>query len=217
VSLFIGAETTLPHASHGNAFWALSGSAPNIISSYDDEPFYNRYFLLVESFLTKYSLRYDLRRPFGLHPTLPGIFARLVHELKGATAQDAVLNGMMHDFEEAVRDLRDDQSSNRIKTCIQKQMSLLEAIGQRYPGVTGNTLGQICEQIGTWPHNMVKQSMKNLYGFASDYPGIRHGGTAANQIREIEMRDMVAMSIMLAGFYPYLTDLINSDSVYRGS
>ena len=192
-------------------------SAYNIVSSYGDEAFSNKYFLLVEKFLTKYSLRYDLRRPFSLHPTLPGIFTRLIHELKGATAQDAALNAMMREFEEAVRDLRTDQSSGKIKSCIQKQINLLEAIGQICPGVTSNSLGQICEQVGTWPHDAVKDSMKKLYHFACDYPGIRHGGTAANQLREIEMRDLVSMSIMLAGFSPYLTDLINSDSVFRGS
>ena len=58
--------------------------------------------------------------------------------------------------------------------------------------------------------------MKNLYGFASDYPGIRHGGTPANAIRTIEMRDMVAMTILLAGFTPYLTDQLNAEAVYRG-
>ncbi len=58
--------------------------------------------------------------------------------------------------------------------------------------------------------------MKNLYGFASDYPGIRHGGTPANAIRTIEMRDMVALSILLVGFTPYLTDQLNADEVYRG-
>ena len=55
-----------------------------------------------------------------------------------------------------------------------------------------------------------------LYGFASDYPGIRHGGTPTSALRTIEMRDMVAMSILLAGFTPYLTDQLNADAVYRG-
>jgi hypothetical protein len=47
--------------------------------------------------------------------------------------------------------------------------------------------------------------------FASNYPGIRHG-----VIRDIEMRDMVVMSILLVGFAPYLTDQINADIIYRG-
>ena len=38
--------------------------------------------------------------------------------------------------------------------------------------------------------------------FASNYPGIRHGGNSNGVIRDIEMRDMVAVSILLAGFTP---------------
>ena len=34
----------------------------------------------------------------------------------------------------------------------------------------------------------------------SDYPGIRQGGSPNSVIRDIEMRDMVAVSILLAGF-----------------
>lgn len=49
------------------------------------DPLANRYFVLVEEFLRKFSLRYDLRRPFTLHPTLAGVFARMVGELKTIT------------------------------------------------------------------------------------------------------------------------------------
>ena len=141
------------------------------------DPLSNRFFLLLEAFLNKFSLRYDLRRPLSLNPTLPGVFARLFKELKDATNRETDLRALMMEFEDAVRDLRVDSSSGRIKTCI----------------------------------------LKNLYGFASDYPGIRHAGTPANQLRDIEMRDLVAVSVMLAGFSPYLTDLIDSNIVYRGT
>jgi len=88
---------------------------------------------------------------------------------------------------------------------------------QGFPGVTETELSGMCNQIGTWPHGAIKASLKNLYGFASDYPGIRHGGNPAGALRAIEMRDMVAMSILLAGFTPYLSDQFNADVVYRGS
>ena len=55
------------------------------------DPLANRYFELIEAFLTKFSLRYDLRRPFTLHPTLPGVFARMFTELKTVTRADAHL------------------------------------------------------------------------------------------------------------------------------
>jgi hypothetical protein len=177
----------------------------------------NRYFNLLASFIEKFSLRYDLRRPCTLCPTLPGVFASLVRDLRVLASQDAHLDALMKEFENAVRDLRHDCSDGRIKTCIQKQVNLLEAIGRTAPGVTGTTLGAICNQVGTWPHDKLKEAMKDLYGFASDYPGIRHGGTPANALRAVDMRDMVAMSVLLAGFTPYLAAQLNADSVYRGA
>ena len=106
-----------------------------------------------------------------------------------------------------------DYSDGRIKTCIQKQVNLLEAIGRACPGVTQTTLGGICDQVNTWPHQKIKEAMKNLYGFASDYPGIRHSGTPANAVRTIDMRDMIAISILLAGFTPYLSIELNADII----
>ena len=177
----------------------------------------NRYFNLLSSFIDKFSLRYDLRRPCIMCPTLPGVFASLVRDLRALTNQDPHLDALMKDFEDAVRDLRHDRSDRRIKTCIQKQVNLLEAIGRAAPGVTGTTLGTICNQVGTWPHEKLKEAMKNLYGFASDYPGIRHGGTPASALRAVDMRDMVAISILLTGFTPYLESRLSADAIFGGS
>jgi hypothetical protein len=177
----------------------------------------NRYFNLLTAFIEKFSLRYDLRRPCVLCPTLPGVFASLVRDLRVVVSADPHLDGLMKDFDTALRDLRLDHSDGRIKTCIQKQVNLLEAIGRTFPGVTGTTLGAISEQVGTWPHEKVKTAMKDLYGFASDYPGIRHGGTPANALRSVDMRDLVAVSVLLAGFTPYLSSALDADIVYRGA
>lgn len=177
----------------------------------------NRYFNLLASFIEKFSLRYDLRRPCTLCPTLPGVFASLVRDLRTLASQDAHLDALMKDFENAVRDLRHDCSDGRIKTCIQKQVNLLEAIGRTTPGITEGELSGICNQVTTWPHGAIKASLKNLYGFACDYPGIRHGGNPAGALRAVDMRDMVAMSILLAGFTPYLASQLDADAVYRGA
>lgn len=176
----------------------------------------NRYFNLLASFIEKFSLRYDLRRPCTLCPTLPGVFASLVRDLRTLASQDAHLDALMKEFENAVRDLRHDCSDGRIKTCIQKQVNLLEAIGRTTPGITEGELSGICNQVNTWPHSAIKASLKNLYGFACDYPGIRHGGNPAGALRAVDMRDMVAMSVLLAGFTPYLAAQLDADVVYRG-
>jgi hypothetical protein len=189
--------------------------AHTAIDEFGIEELSNEYFNLLFKFAEKFSLRYELRRPCSFCPTLPGVFTNLVRNLKIATSNDAHLNTLMKDFESAIRDLRIDCSDNRIKTCIQKQINLLEALGGQHPSVTKNTLGAICNQVGTWPHEEIKNSMKSLYTFTCDYPGIRHGGTPSSAIRSIEMRDMIAMSILLVGFAPYLTEL-DADVIYRG-
>lgn len=192
-------------------------NAQPILDDLGGDPLSNHYFNLLAAFIDKFSLRYDLRRPCTLCPTLPGVFASLVHDLRAVTNQDAHLDALMKDFEDSVRDLRYGCSDGRIKTCMNKQFMLLEALGAISPGVTKSTLGGICDELGSWPHAAIKESLKKLYGFASDYPGIRHGKNVAGALRTIEMRDMVAMSILLAGFTPYLSDQIDADVVYRGT
>jgi len=210
------------------------------IEDYGGGELANSYFVIVREFLEKFSLRYDLRRPANgrgmtLHPTLPGMFARLIRDLKQITAQEAALNALMQDFEDSLRDLKAEQTPRKIKQCLAAQFKLLEALLSQSPGVVAhnqsvdqhnatasrsrqrrhvNTFGAMCDKAGVWPHQDVLKSAKSLYGFGSDYPGIRHGGTPANAKREIEMRDMVSMTIVLAGFTPYFTDLLNSNSVY---
>lgn len=177
----------------------------------------NRYFNLIAAFIEKYSLRYDLRRPFSLHPTLTGVFSKLLRELRILTSQDAALAALMNDFEETIRDLKADVSPGRIKACIHRQMNLLEALAQRCPNVTAQSLGGMCDQVGSWPHATIKDAMKKLYGFSSDYPGIRHAGNPAGALREIEMRDMVGMTVILAGFVPYLSNGLDASALYQGA
>ena len=59
----------------------------------------NRYFNLLAGFIDKFSLRYDLRRPCTLCPTLPGMFASLVRDLRVLTSQDTHLDTLMKEFE----------------------------------------------------------------------------------------------------------------------
>lgn len=191
-------------------------AAHGVCEDLGGDPLANLYFNLLARFVDKFSLRYDLRRPCTLCPTLSGVFVSLVRELHVLTSQDTHLDGLMKDFENALRDLRIDCSDVRIRNCIQKQVILLEAMGQDFPGVTENTLGAICGQLRTWPHEKVQEAMKNLYKFTNSYPGIRHGGSRGSDLRVIDMRDLVAMSVLLAGFTPYFSNQIDSEKVYRG-
>lgn len=193
----------------------------------------NAYFVAVQYFIEKYSLRYDVRRPtfnrrMSIYPTLPGLFTKMLRDMRSASVQDAVLAGPMADFEESIRELHDERSPRKFKQCITAQFNLLEIMLSQHPdvlsynqGVNGvpprrlaNTFGAMCEKANVWPHEKVRESAKALYGFASDYPGIRHGGTPANQLREIDMRDLLSMSVVLTGLFPYLNSTIDPEKIY---
>jgi len=176
----------------------------------------NRYFNLLELFVSKFSLRYDLRRPCVLCPTLPGIFTNLMTNLRKLANQDTHIASLMNDYEEAVRDLRHGQTDGRIRTCLGKQFMLLESFGASSLDGSGRTLAGICDDVGSWPHATIKDSLKKLYGFSSDYPGIRHAGNPQGKLRDVDMRDLIAMSILLAGFTPYLSRQLDSVAVYGG-
>lgn len=171
----------------------------------------NQYFGLLNDFIEKYSLGYSLRRPCALSPSLPGMFADLAGALKRLTSADEHLAALYRAHDEAVRDLRFGATEERIKTCISKQVMLLEAIAFAADDVTARTLGDMCDQVRTWPHATVKESLKKLYGFASDYPGIRHAGNPAGRLRGIETRDLAALSILLLGYSPYLTAALQTN------
>lgn len=211
-------DTLLPSIRSEQAAVRFLEDAYNVVGEYGDA-LSNSYFLRVERFLQNYSLRYDLRRPFSLHPTLEGMFSSLLDDLKRISLADAHLSNLLTDFQDAVRDLKTDTSPGRIKTCLLKQFNLAEALGQKCPGVTATTLGDICDQLNlqnVWPHATIKEALKKLYGFRSNYPGLGHAGNHAGVLREVEIRDLVALSVLLAGFVPYLAHQMDSSLVYQG-
>ena len=170
----------------------------------------NQYFGFLSAFIEKYSLGYSLRRPCALSPTLPGMFADLMSALKRLASTDEHLAALYRAHEEAVRDLRYGATEERIKTCISRQFMLLEALASKSDAVTAQTLGDMCNQLTLWPHATIKESLKRLYGFASDYPGIRHAGNPAGKLRGVEARDLAALSILLMGYTPYLSDALET-------
>lgn len=191
-------------------------STHDVLSEVSD-PLAEYYVVLLKSFIENYSLRYDFLNNKTLCPTIPGIFSSLFIELKTLTQMDPHLSELTTEFDAAIKELRLGITESKIKICISKQMNLLEALGSKLPGVTGNTLGAICNQANTWPHDKVKEGIQNLYKFASDYPGIRHGGNSASANRTIQLRDLIAVTVLLVGYTPYLSEQFDLEKIYDGN
>jgi hypothetical protein len=71
----------------------------------------------------------------------------------------------------------------------------------------------LCDGLSDWPHDKVKEAVKSLYGFCSDYPGIRHAGTPANRRRDLDSRDSVAINVSLMALAAYLSNGLDHDAV----
>ncbi len=90
---------------------------------------------------------------------------------------------------------------------------LVEALASASPGAQGHTLAELCNSIKCWPHAAVKGAVKQIYGFCSDYPGIRHNTTTGGKIRPLEMRDSIIVPLLLliaAGYFGANTNLLDT-------
>lgn len=176
----------------------------------------SRYVNLVEAFLKKYSIRYDLRLPFSLHPNLPGIFASVWAEVRSLCLVDEDLEKSIQEFDDAFRDLKFGPNAGRLKSCFIKQFNMLEAITSRNPHVTVNVLSAMIGEVQSWPHPTVKQAAEKIYAFRGAYPNMGHG-TGGGALREIDLRDLVSVSLMLVGLLPYLSNDIDPQIVFEGA
>jgi hypothetical protein len=116
-------------------------SAHDALDELGGDALSNYYFNQLAGFIEKYSLRYELRRPCILCPTLPGVLTNLIAQMKSAVQTDAHLAKLYREFEEGVRELRNGRTESRIKTCLMRQYVLVEGIANARNATSGETLG----------------------------------------------------------------------------
>ncbi len=153
---------------------------------------------LIGTFLDGRNLRYKLVSPFQIRPHIPGVFSALMTDVLALAEGDQELSEAASEFEHAFGALVCSQAEPDMKTCIQKASMLVEAIASACPNAKGATLAEFCDSIGCWPHAAVREAVKKLYGFCSDYPGIRHNvARRRGRLRQLEMRDSIIVPLLL--------------------
>ena len=132
-----------------------------IIDDYDVAGYTEYFKLLLRAFIRKYNLRYRLNDPFSLRFLLPGSFTNLYLELHRMNTANAHLGVLLQDFEHAFDSYARSQNPVDLKTCIAKASNYAEGLASSTKGQAG-TLGALCNQIGDWPHDKVKEALQNL-------------------------------------------------------
>lgn len=187
-------------------------AAQAFIADYEILGFEDLYRRLLRDALSKFNLRYRLDEPFILRFLLPGSFTNLYNELRRLNAGNGHLASLLTDFEKAFDRYARTQDATDLKTCIGNASKYAEGLAVATCGKPGS-LGDLCKEIKDWPHGAVQAALSNLYGFCSDYPGIRHAGNPASVRRELATRDMTLASLLLVSFAGYLVPSLDQQVV----
>lgn len=191
---------------------AAIASAFDVLDDIGSETLAVEYLQLLQIFIQRYGLQYYVDDKCRVWRTFPGLAADVFGEISRVAAGKPHLRSELGAFEHALAECLLDPQEVRIKTVIQKQINVLEALGADHSSVSGNTLGRMCDEVGSWPHQSVPDAAKSLYKFACDYPGIRHGGTYASALRPLDLRDLGGVSMALLGMASYLLERTASDA-----
>lgn len=184
---------------------AVSSTYGVLVDVATDE-FANRYLSLLEMFIDRYSLRYYVDEKARLRTSFSGLATALFGQFRLVAEGHPHLFQELNAFEHALAECLEEPSEARIKTVIQKQVNVLEAVGSQHRLVSGDTLGRMLEQVGSWPHTSLCDAAKQVYKFACDYPGIRHGGDFESSMRALDLRDLTSVTLSLVGLVAYLAD-----------
>lgn len=183
-----------------------------VVCDYEITGFDDCYRRLVRDALRKFNLRYRLDEPFVVRFMLPGSFANLYVELHRLNKSNDHLAGLLIDFEKAFDRFARAQDPADLKTCIAKASNYAEGLASATRGKAG-TLGALCDQLTDWPHDKVKEALKSIYKFCSDYPGIRHAGDPNSARRDLAVRDVTLASLLLVSFSGYLSPALDERAI----
>ena len=183
-------------------------AAYTIIADFRVEELMARYQRLIQDFIARYNLRYRLVEPFRLRSSLSGAFAELYAELEKLSSSNPYLATLMDDFEHHYDAYSRSHQEADLKAAISRASMYTEGLAGVIAGCSG-TLGDMCDNLHCWPHRAISDALKKLYGFCSDYPGIRHSGNPAGQLRGLDGRDCILLSMLLFSFSGYFPDRLD--------
>lgn len=177
--------------------------AVNIVEAYynslleSDDRLAEEYMNYLQSFLSRYNIRYCVCPPCRLSLTISGLlstqFDYIKHfaELKGPSSRIECINILE-------KHLREIERSYEENHCIEDSIKLIEYF--LYDVTNESTLGEAMDHTDNlFPHESIKESIKNYYKFSNEYPNIRHIGNPKSAKRSLNKSDgILSLSIAIA-------------------
>ena len=177
-----------------------------VLSDVATDDLANSYLGLLKAFIARYSLRYYVDDSAEFWMSFPGLATQMFRQIRVAAKSDPHTLQQLNAFEHTLAECLAAPVDTHIKTTIQKQVNVLEAFGSLHHGISAITLGGMLQQVDNWPHESLTDAALELYKFTNSYPGIRHGGTAATALRQLDLRDLTSVTFSLLGLVAYVAD-----------
>jgi hypothetical protein len=185
-----------------------------VLDDYDFPELSAFYTRLIEHLFEKFSLRYRVEDPFSVRILLPGWFWNLYLDFLRLGNAEEHLADLFEDFEKAFDRYSRTSDDSDLRNCIAKVSNFAEGAASSQNGSDGMTLGRACDRLSVWPHDKVRDAIKDLYGFTSDYPGIRHAGNRRHKRRDLGARDLAFCSFAMFGLAGYLSKDLDESKLF---
>ena len=94
----------------------------------------------------------------------------------------------------------------------------MEGITLDKANIHGTTIGRaldLCNNL--FPHDALKDCVKNIYRFCCDYPNIRHAGNPSNRTRSLRKDDAFLIIALTLGLGSFITNEEASEMVLAGN
>ncbi len=154
---------------------------------------------LVVGFIRKFNLPYKLRPPFRLMPLILVQASRIYGLIESSVGPHGDHPELWEAFEEAYQQFVRNKGDRKVP--IHKMTSYLEAVAADRLSAERGSLGKTLAAYETkriFPHtSTIKDSLSSLYGFTSNFPGIRHAGNPVSRYRDLQDDDTLMLCLLL--------------------
>lgn len=162
-----------------------------------------KYIISFAYFSQKFNLRYSIRTTnmndhiLQLKPEVIALEELLFLKNKNVVNYEK--------FSREFSSLLQEKDSHIFGNILKESSNLAESIANLTAMTKGKTLSDAIKNITPepFPHKAARESLDKIYGFYSDYKGIRHGG-GSDGFRELEEKDAIYFSLITLLFASFL-------------
>lgn len=173
-----------------------------------------KYRMKLNQYIEQHNLRYNLTSTCNFRLSLSGLLMTQCAYLYDSLNQNSDRLECLVELENGLSKVSDPDGE---KNCIRIASNLLEGLTLDKANISATTMTQALEGCpDLFPHNALKECVKNIYKFSCDYPNIRHPGNPANRIRPLRKDDALLIIALTLGLGSFITTNEASETILAG-